>query len=158
MNDSSQTTQILTMDRMKEVYKRVFRKGEAGQFTEFVFRTFDKDNSGSIDFREFLLALSVTRRGTSHKKLEWVFSVYDLNGDGLITKMEMLDVVKAMQKMHPGKGSDVTPEEKVDQIFELMDKNGDEQLSMNEFTDGVKKYPGVDALVHFSFSDAHTYF
>jgi Ca2+-binding EF-hand superfamily protein len=33
-----------------------------------------------------LVSLSTLLHGTEHEKLQWTFRVYDLNGDGVITK------------------------------------------------------------------------
>jgi Ca2+-binding EF-hand superfamily protein len=33
-----------------------------------------------------LVSLSTLLHGTQHEKLKWTFRVYDLNGDGVITK------------------------------------------------------------------------
>lgn len=38
-----------------------------------VFRTFDTDNSGTVDFKEFLLAINVTSNGSATQKLEYAF-------------------------------------------------------------------------------------
>lgn len=38
-------------------------------------------------------------RGSVQEKLQWIFGLYDLNGDGLITKNEMLDVVSSIYEM-----------------------------------------------------------
>lgn len=38
-------------------------------------------------------------RGSVNEKLQWVFNLYDLNGDGLITKAEMVDVVSSIYEM-----------------------------------------------------------
>lgn len=38
-------------------------------------------------------------RGTTQEKLQWIFGLYDVNNDGLITKTEMVDVVTAIYEM-----------------------------------------------------------
>jgi len=43
--------------------------------------------------------LSKVSRGSVQEKLQWVFGLYDLDGDGLISKEEMLDVVGSIYEM-----------------------------------------------------------
>lgn len=50
-------------------------------------------------FQDFLGILSKVSRGSVQEKLQWIFGLYDLNGDGLITKGEMLDVVTSIYEM-----------------------------------------------------------
>ena len=47
--------------------------GNAEDFCSHVFRTFDSDNNGFIDFKEFLLAIDVTSAGSPEQKLNWAF-------------------------------------------------------------------------------------
>ena len=46
-----------------------------------------------------LESLSTLLHGTLHEKLIWTFRVYDLNGDGVITKNELGNVVVAVYEL-----------------------------------------------------------
>ena len=79
----------LTKTQFVEMYTKIFPGGNAEKFSENVFRTFDTDRSGTIDFREFMLALHVTSSGTPEEKLTWAFRMYDVDGNGGIDFNEM---------------------------------------------------------------------
>ena len=79
----------LTKEQFVEMYIKIFPGGNAQKFSENVFRTFDTDRSGTIDFREFMLALHVTSAGTPEEKLSWAFKMYDVDGNGGIDFDEM---------------------------------------------------------------------
>jgi Ca2+-binding EF-hand superfamily protein len=150
---------MLTKAEFQKIYKQFFPFGDPSSFADYVFNVFDADKSGSIDFKEFICALSVTSRGKMEDKLDWAFQLYDIDGDGKISYDEMLAIVEAIYKMVSfsriaiagGLGfpfahaitqvgsmvklpeDEDTPEKRVKKIFRMMDKDENGSLDMEEF-------------------------
>ncbi|BHF78853.1 hypothetical protein SprV_0602197000 [Sparganum proliferum] len=141
----------LTIDDFQHIYTTFFPYGDAKPFARYVFRAFDKNGDGIMEFREFLTTLSVISRGKLEEKLKWAFSVYDFDGDGFISRGEMTDVIKSIYlllgsvvKMPEG---EATPEQRTSRVFELMDKDRDDRISLEEFLEGVQTDPDVLQLL-----------
>ena len=49
--------------------------------------------------QDMLVSLSTLLRGTTHEKLRWTLTLYDLNGDGFITRQEVLNVMIAVHDL-----------------------------------------------------------
>eukprot|EP01137_Pigoraptor_chileana_P035838 Opistho-2@30495 len=107
-----------------------------------VFRTFDRDNDNMISFDEWIAGLSVILKGTLDEKLKFCFNVYDLNGDGYISKEEMFQM---LQKCLIKQSSDEDPDEGikdlVDLILKKMDHDRDGRVSFADYRETVQAEP-----------------
>jgi len=69
------------------------------------------------------MGLSVLARGTVHEKLLWAFSLYDTDGDGVISRDELLDVVTGIYDLMGNYAEPVitadTASEHVDRVFQV---------------------------------------
>merc|ERR1711962_676596 len=126
----------LTPAAFVKIYSKCFPSGNAGEFTDHVFRTFDSDKNGFIDFKEFLLAIDVTSSGSPEEKLNWAFSMYDMDGNGFIDLPEMTKIVRSIYRMTGSRGQGdqyETPENRAATIFARMDINSDGKVTRAEF-------------------------
>lgn len=136
-------TGIVSEETFKDIYAQFFPQGDSSSYAHYVFNTFDHDRSGTISFEEFVIGLSVLSRGSLQERLQWAFSLYDINGDGLITREEMLDIVTAIYDMM-GRFSEPsihenTTKDHVDKVFQKMDINKDGVISLEEFMETCRR-------------------
>jgi hypothetical protein len=53
----------------------------------------------NIFWQDLLVTLSTLLRGSIYEKLRWTFKLYDINGDGCITRSELADIVVAIHEL-----------------------------------------------------------
>lgn len=82
-----------------------------------VFKAFDKDNDSWINQEEWICGLSVFLRGTDEEKIQYCFEVYDLNGDGYISREEMFQMLKNCLIKQP---TEEDPDEGIKDLVDLV--------------------------------------
>jgi neurocalcin delta len=140
---------ILDKKKFIEVYQYRYPNGKAKGFCNHVFRTFNPDKKTHvIDFERFMCAIDITLNGSADEKLEWAFTMYDINGDQRISKAEMSSVVESMFDLlgKDKKGAN-DPRKHVDQIFSRIDSNHDNYVSKEEFLFGCKSDEEVRTIL-----------
>ncbi|CAF3935136.1 unnamed protein product, partial [Rotaria magnacalcarata] len=91
-----------------------------------------------VDFNEFLTAIALTMSSEIKDRLDLAFSMYDINGDGLLDKKELIHIIKLIYEVNGKKKfkQDLSPEDTARMIIEKFDTDGDRKLSRKEFIDG----------------------
>lgn len=128
---------IVNEQMFKEIYAQFFPQGECGNYAHFVFSTMDSNSSGIINFEDFLMGLSILSRGTMDEKLRWIFNLYDLNGDGKVTKEELTLVVSSvfdlMGKCTNPIIDDSLPKKTAECVFNRFNPKQDGALTIEDF-------------------------
>jgi predicted ferric reductase/Ca2+-binding EF-hand superfamily protein len=109
-----------------------------------VLAGFDLNRDGVIAKDEFIAGVRALIAGTDQEKLSFAFRVHDHDGDGALSRDELLRMIAISLSE-----SDVTervtqPAERLAQsLFAAADKNADGRLSFAEFEAVVRKYPAL---------------
>jgi Ca2+-binding EF-hand superfamily protein len=141
----------MNKEKFIEVYGLLYPNGNAQKFSKQVFRVFDRNNSGLIDFKELMLSISVTTAGDLRKKIELAFTLFDLNQNGLIEEKEMITIIEAIFELLDYDSQKRTginsAKERVKCIIQQLDKDNDNCLSKEEFIEGCMNDPVIRQLL-----------
>lgn len=89
----------MTRAQLELLFKCVFPAGDSRVFVDHIFRIFDDDKNGTIEFKEFILALAVTQLQSERDKLSWAFRLYDIDGGGTINVTEMQQIIETLDQI-----------------------------------------------------------
>ncbi|KAF5305324.1 hypothetical protein FQR65_LT07750 [Abscondita terminalis] len=107
-----------------------------------IFCVWDKNNLGILTVETWFAGLSIFLKGSILEKLEFCFSVYDLNSDGYITKEEMFQLLKNCLIKQP---QDEDPDEGAKDLTDLamrkLDKDKDGKVSLNDYQLAILEEP-----------------
>ncbi|ESO07352.1 hypothetical protein HELRODRAFT_170685 [Helobdella robusta] len=137
------------------LYQKMFGDDKAAstEFCEHVFKRYDTDNNGVVDFKEFITTLSVASRGTNEEKLMWAFKLYDKDNNGRTSQSLMilslanffyLAIYKSRNVANPSQKAKDTARS----ILNKADDNRDNRLSEAEFIMHVKDCPEIKDMLH----------
>jgi len=116
-----------------------------GKLAQHIFRMYDTNQDGHIDFREFMLALYIMNNGSAEQNLRQIFRVFDINNDGAISLKELQKIVKDLyhlMKEKPEESNDVIARTDFTELnedniartaFAEMDEDKDGKIDQDEF-------------------------
>lgn len=121
----------LYKSKIIDMYSMIIPKKNATVLVNHIFRVFDQDDNGFIDFKEFMLATDMTSCGSPDEQLRWAFKMYDEDGSGNIEKQELQEMITSLLEIQ-GMSTDVVSS-KISELFSTLDLNGDGLISEDEF-------------------------
>uniref|UniRef100_A0A1A8R3J7 EF-hand domain-containing protein n=2 Tax=Nothobranchius TaxID=28779 RepID=A0A1A8R3J7_9TELE len=133
----------ISKDEFQNIYKKFFPDSDANTYAQHVFRSFDTNDDGTLDFKEYIIALHMTSTGKTTSKLEWAFSLFDVDKNGYITKSEVTEICSSIFKLIPkDEVSDLpddenTPEKRADKLWKAFNKGENERVAEGEFIQGL---------------------
>ncbi|KAG9350276.1 hypothetical protein JZ751_026630, partial [Albula glossodonta] len=118
----------ISKEQFESIYASFFPDADPKAYAQHVFRSFDSNSDGTLDFKEYIVALHLTSSGKTMQKLEWAFALYDVDRNGTISKNEIQEIVKSIfnmiskedQKHLPD--DENTPEKRAEKIWDYFGK------------------------------------
>jgi len=119
-----------------------------------IFRMYDTNKDGHIDFREFMIVLYIMSNGTPQENLKQIFRVFDINNDGFISLKELQRIVKDLFHLINEENADEASQELLAQsAFNEMDENHDGQVSEEEFIEACMNQKKFSTMLTLKIID-----
>lgn len=144
----------ISPEEFEQIYARFFPDSDAKTYAHHVFRSFDTNEDGTLDFKEYIIALHMTS-GKPTRKLEWAFSLFDVDKNGYITKTEVTEICQAIFKLIPKEEQsklpedENNPEKRANKLWSYFDKKDTERLAEGEFITGVIENENAMRLITY---------
>jgi len=135
--------------------KKCYPDQDIKKVEKHVFRMYDLNSDGKIDFREFMVVLTVLSKGTPQENLEQIYRIFDINNDGEISKKEIYRVVKDLFGLM---GKEDNPTNATDKClaelaFKEMDKDGDSKVTKEEFITACQAHEKISSMLALKIVD-----
>ncbi|KAK5620636.1 hypothetical protein CHARACLAT_011899 [Characodon lateralis] len=133
----------ITKEEFQNIYRKFFPDSDANTYAHHVFRSFDANDDGTLDFKEYIIALHMTATGKTTSKLEWAFSLFDVDKNGYITKSEVTEICTSIFKLIPKDEvedlpeDENTPEKRANKLWKVFEKGDDDRVAEGEFVQGL---------------------
>jgi len=118
----------------REMMAKALPKKDAGKMEKHVFRIYDTNDDGYIDFPEFMVVFYIMSDGSPEEVLSKIFRVFDVNSDGTITQKELKRLIKDMYGLLNSDNPEQASQDLISKsAFSEMDKDADGKITQEEF-------------------------
>ncbi|TMW55476.1 hypothetical protein Poli38472_010358 [Pythium oligandrum] len=118
-------------------------------FIDRVFKILDADGSNILEWQEFVDALSALENGDVNKRIDFLFRVYDLNGDGMIHRNEVMQFLLASLLVKPNDDLEEVAKHFVKKIFTSVGRQDSEVMCVEDAKKYMREHPSADIYTLF---------
>jgi calcium-dependent protein kinase len=122
----------LSLEELKKGYIKYFSDSLSEIEFENLVRQLDQDNSGYVEYEEFLRATVNTESILTERNLKMAFDFFDKDGSGKLSAEEIKSVLGVI-------GNDQQATDMVSKMISDVDTNGDGEVCYEEFKNLMKK-------------------
>ena len=126
---------VMSKKSFDSMMKQSYPKAKTRKISEHVFRMYDTNADGHVDFKEFIVALEIFRNGSPEENLKQLFRILDIDDDGSINIREMMDVLRDIHEISKIQNMKTGEDwmQVANEVFAEMDENGDGVIDEEEF-------------------------
>lgn len=138
-NEFGPKDKYVTAPQLQSVIYKCFYMPEKDLISEML-SALDKTIKTSVTLEAWVRTFSLFLRGTLDEKIDFCFAAYDIVGDGVIERDQMLALAKNFIVKSPDE-DDEGVKDYVNIIIKKMDLDLDGAISFNDYRESIKKEP-----------------
>ncbi|GBN11154.1 Dual oxidase [Araneus ventricosus] len=140
---SSDVIMVMRTSLSKQEFAEALGMRPESLFVKNMFNCVDKDKDGRISFQEFLDTVVLFSRGKTEDKLRIVFDMCDDDGNGVIDKRELMQMLRSLVDIAKTDSLDeVQVMDLIQGMFEASGLQDKEELGYEDFKLMMKEYKG----------------
>ena len=145
----------ISREEFSEMIRTCYPGTETEALEKHIFRMYDTNMDGYIDFKEFMVLLYIMSAGTPEQNLEQIFRIFDINGDGTISWKEMRKIVTDLFQLlssedNPAQASN---EAIASMAFDEMDADLDGNITKEEFIRACLNHETISTMLAIKIID-----
>lgn len=126
-------------------------------FGNKLFDALDATNRGTINIGDMMEGFAKLHASSTEERIRYVFSIFDLDGDGVITRADLETAIRASVEES---GSEVHEDEMntlVRALLQLFDSDGKDDVQLEDFARVLRNYPDLlQGMTFGSFGKIHS--
>ena len=117
-----------------------------------LFEYLDVDKSGYLSIREFINGLEIVVNGTDQEKMEFLFNVFDVDGDGRLDYGELRMLLKCCLEDSPSLDIESAVDDLTTALFRNTDTDCSGDITLGELKEAFRKHDSLFRTLTISTS------